>query len=121
MNRFRNLGLALSLLGVLLIAVGASPLFAQEADDHPVTGGAMSHEQMHQMMDAMHGEGTSQRMHEARGEDGERMMEQCAVMMNMMAGMSGMMGAPEDGPAPAMPAGQMSPSMQDMMQQMMGR
>jgi len=53
---------------------------------------ATTHEQMHQMMDAMHGEGASERMHQAMGEDGERMMDQCVAMMNMMSPMRGMMG-----------------------------
>jgi hypothetical protein len=44
--------------------------------------GTMTHEQMHQMMDIMHGEDTSQRMHDAMGEDAERLMEQCVAMMN---------------------------------------
>ena len=45
---------------------------------------ATTHEQMHQMMDAMHGEGATERMHQAMGEDGERTMDQCVAMMNMM-------------------------------------
>ena len=51
----------------------------------------MTHEQMHQMMDAMHGAGTSDRMHEAMGEDAEMVMDQCVGMMNMMGPMMGMM------------------------------
>ncbi len=59
-----------------------------------------SHEAMHQMMDAMHGEGTAARMHEIEG--AEQMMDQCAAMMDMMGGMdrSGMremMGRPGHG------------------------
>ena len=57
---------------------------------------------MHQMMDARHGEGASERMHEAMGEDTERMMDQCVAMMNMMSS-----GGNE--------------SMSDMMRRMMGR
>ena len=68
----------------------------------PQSEAAMSHEQMHQMMDAMHGEGASERMHQAMGEDGERMMDQCVAMMNMM-NMSG------------------DEAMPDMMRRMMGR
>lgn len=66
----------------------------------------ITHEEMHQMMDAVHGEGTSQRMHEAMGEDAEMMMDQCVAMMNMMQGMVG--------------NGNGS-SMMDMMKGMMGR
>lgn len=50
-----------------------------------------SHEQMHQMMDAMHGPGTSAQMHEAMGPDAEPMMDQCASAMQGMQGMQGMM------------------------------
>ena len=46
-------------------------------------GHGETHQQMHEMMDAMHGEGTSQRMHDVMP-DSEKMMEQCAAMMDMM-------------------------------------
>ena len=72
----------------------------------PQSQGAATHEQMHQMMDAMHGEGASERMHEAMGEDGERMMDQCVAMMNMMDMMRSMGG---------------DDAMADMMRRMMGR
>ncbi|MBW3577406.1 MAG: hypothetical protein KY462_06650 [Actinobacteria bacterium] len=48
-----------------------------------------SHSVMHRMMDAMHGEGTAERMHELEGVD--EMMDQCAGMMDAMGGMSNMM------------------------------
>ena len=67
----------------VVTSVGASP----EADDHPYTGG---HPQMHEMMDVVHGPGTSQRMYQARGPEAEKMMDQCAAMLNMMDMMSGM-------------------------------
>ena len=67
----------------VVTSVGASP----EVDDHPYTG---SHPQRHEMMDVVHGPGTSQRMYQAMGPDAEKMMDQCAAMMNMMDGMSGM-------------------------------
>ena len=67
----------------VVTSVGASP----EADDHPYTG---VHLQMHEMMDVVHGSGTSQRMYRAMGLDAEKMMDQCAAMLNMMDGMSGM-------------------------------
>jgi hypothetical protein len=60
---------------------------------------------MHRMMDAVHGEGTSQRMHEAMGPDAEKMMDQCAAMMPGSG--TGMMG------------GQNGDAMRDMMQSMM--
>lgn len=74
-----------------LAALTAGSLFAQAPAPAQVPGGAPNHEQMHQVMDAMHGQGTSRRMHEAMGEDGERIMEQCAGMMGMMQIMGGNM------------------------------
>ena len=44
----------------------------------------LAHDEMHQMMDAMHGAGTSERLHAALGEDVDRMMEQCQMMTAMM-------------------------------------
>lgn len=76
---------------------------------------APTHEQMHQMMDAMHGEGASERMHQAMGGDAEQMMDQCVAMMNMMSAMRGMMG--ED----AMPDMMHERSTSDMTRRMMGR
>ena len=87
-GRYRRL--LLGFAGVALVAVGLSglswtwqsaPVFAQ-----PAGGG--NHETMHEMMDAMHGEGTATRVHEVEG--GEEMMETCDSMMDMMGGMSGM-------------------------------
>lgn len=78
------------LAGAVLIAVGlsglswtwqATPVFAQR----PERG---AHETMHEMMDAMHGPGTAERMHAVEG--AEAMMDRCASMMDMMDGMSGM-------------------------------
>lgn len=83
-------------LGALITTVGlagtlalgpAFPVTAQPAD--PPTG---VHETMDAMMDAMHGPGTADRIHQAPG--GEEMMEQCAAMMAAMGSgtMDGMMG-----------------------------
>lgn len=87
----------------LVFAQGPMPPMPTEQQSEAAT----THEQMHQMMDAMHGEGASERMHQAMGEDGERMMDQCVAMMNMMnmMNMLNMMG--DDVP--------------DMMRRMMGR
>ena len=82
---------------------------------------ATTHEQMHQMMDAMHGEGASERMHQAMGEDGERMMDQCVAMMNMMNMMSPMRGMMGDEAMPGMMGEPRRGSMSDMMRRMMGR
>ena len=96
-----------AIVGLALLLFAARPSFAQP----PSPGrGTPTHEQMHSMMDAMHGEGASRRMHEAMGEDGEKLMDQCVSMMGMMNGnMSGMMGD------------QRGQSMQDMMRGMMGQ
>ncbi|MPZ15314.1 MAG: hypothetical protein GEU73_12965 [Chloroflexi bacterium] len=82
-----------------LVAVPALSAFGQTPEGGQQS--APTHEQMHQMMDAMHGEGTSARMHEMMG---EQMMDQCVQMMAMMQNMPGMMG------------GQSDQSMQEMMQ-----
>jgi hypothetical protein len=52
---------------------------------------------MHGMMDAMMGEGFSERVHEAMPET-EDMMEQCASMMDMKRDMQGMMNMMPMGP-----------------------
>lgn len=101
-----------------LLALGFTTglLFAQSAQPvspPPISGSAFTHDQMHEMMDAIHGEGASDRMHEAMGADGEAMMDQCAAMMVMMMNMQGMMGG--------MMAGPNGTSMSDMMKRMMGR
>lgn len=119
MNRRIILGVAGALGGLTLLAFTAGPMAAQTPPAAtPSRPSAPGHEQMHEMMDAVHGAGASQRMHDAMGPEGERMMEQCAAMMGMMqstdgmmggAGMSGMMGGGKNG------------SMSEMMRQTMGR
>lgn len=80
--------------GVLLAQ--ASPTPSQPAAPQQVT-----HDQMHQMMDAMHGDGTSDRMHQVMGAEADAMIDQCAMMMSMMSGM-GMMGGQPTAPMPGM-------------------
>lgn len=122
--RTRKTAIGGILVGLALFGVTAGASFAQAPPETPamppgpMPGAAMSHEQMHQMMDAMHGEGASQRMHEAMGPDGEKLMEQCVAMMNMMRNMQGMMGG---GGMPGMMGGQDGRSMPGMMDGMMGR
>ena len=107
-------------IGLAVLASTTGALVAQEPTAPPggtPTPGEM-HETMHRMMDAVHGAGTSDRMHEAMGPDGERLMEQCSAMMAMMGmmaqmmggdmsgmmggqGMEGMMGMPSPTPTPA--------------------
>jgi hypothetical protein len=95
-------------LSLALFAVVASPSFAQTP---PPSGGTPTHEQVHQMLDDMHGAGTSQRMHEVMGPDADRMIDQLVAMQDMMQQMHAMMG---DGGMAAMPDDQRQ-MMQDMM------
>ncbi|MBI2940995.1 MAG: hypothetical protein HYY04_11225 [Chloroflexi bacterium] len=123
------LGGTLIALALLALAFTAGVSVAQTlrgASTTPATppaGTAFTHEQMDQMMDAVHGPGTSQKMHEAMGPDGEKLMDQCVAMMGMMGmmgtmqQMQGMMGGEMSG----MMGGQNSPSMRDLMSRMMGR
>lgn len=76
-------------LGAALVAVGLSGLsglLPSAATAQPADRPGDSHETMHVMMDAMHGDGTAERVHEAEG--GEEMMDQCAAMMSMMGDMN---------------------------------
>ncbi len=99
-----KMAVAGAVTGLAMLVVTAGPLSVQ-ARTAP-EGGAPTHQQMHQMMDAMHGKGTSERMHKAMGKDAEQMMDQCTSMMGMMNNMGGMMG---------------DSSMGNMMNGMMGR
>lgn len=108
-------------VSLLMLALTAGVVSAQGPMPPPMPAerqseAAMTHDQMRQMMDGMHGEGASERMHQAMGEDGERMMDQCTGMMNMMGSMRGMMGS-----MPGMMGEPGRESMSDMMQRMMGR
>ncbi len=96
-----KMAVAGSVTGLAMLAVTAGPLSVQ-ARTAP-EGGVPTHQQMHQMMDTMHGKGASERMHKAMGKDAEKMMDQCTSMMNNMGGMMG------------------DSSMRDMMNGMMGR
>lgn len=90
-------GVLALLAGLVLLALTTSPLFAQPPTPNPSagpqSGTTLTHQQMDQMMDALHGQGTSQQMHEAMGPDAEKLMDQCVAMMNTMQAMQGMMGA----------------------------
>ena len=114
--------------GLILLALTTGLVFAQPptaARAESQSDATMTHEQMHQMMDVVHGEGASERMHQAMGEGSERMMDQCAAMMNMMMMMMNMMG-PMRGmmSGEGMPGMMQAPgsgAMSDMMRGMMGR
>lgn len=75
-------GLALATLGIAgLATIASSPAAATQE--------GKSHEVMHRMMEALHGEEAVEQMHAVDG--AEEMMEQCGSMMDAMGGMSGMM------------------------------
>lgn len=100
MNTRVKIALGGALTGLALLALNAGPIAAQQAPTQ--VPAAPTHEQMDQMADAMHGQGTSQRMHETMGADGEKLMDQCVAMMGMMQNMQGMGG--QDGQSmPSMP------------------
>ncbi len=95
----RRLGLGVA--GTFLVAVGGLgllsviPVAAQARGGQAGASDGDSHSVMHEMMDAMHGEGTADRMHEIEGVD--EMMDQCAGMMDAMGRMSNMMGDMSNG------------------------
>ena len=91
---------------LLALAVTTGVLLAQTPPGQPGSGAgrAITHEDMHRMMDAMHGAGFSERMHRAMPET-EEMMDRCVALMNTM-------------PMPRMMGGG---SMPDMTERMMGR
>lgn len=104
-------GLAFLMLGTgLLLGRDFTPVAAVTAASQEQP----SHEDMHRMMDAVHGEGTSQRMHESMGPNAEEMMAQCAAMMTMMQEMQNMM----PGSGHGMMVGQNGDSMRDMMRRL---
>jgi hypothetical protein len=72
-------------------AAAALPVGQQTQEKTPQPG--QTHQRMHEMMDSMMGEGSSDRMHQSMP-GSEEMMEQCAKHMEGMggSGMEGMMG-----------------------------
>jgi hypothetical protein len=82
------------------LASGGAPSESAGAAAH-----SQGHGQMHQMMNSMHGEGASQKMHEAMGPQAEKMMDRCASGMENMDGMGNMQGM--------MGGGMMNGGMQD--------
>lgn len=97
MSRRGKVAIGGAVIGLALLALTSSPVLATgtalAASSHGGTGGNAIHEQMHRMMDAVHGEGASQRMHEAMGPNSERMMEECASTMASMQNIEGMSGS----------------------------
>ncbi len=113
MTRWK-LAIGAGLTAALLAAFSAGTLFAQT----PAPPAAPpTHEEMHRMMDAIHGEGFSERMH-AAVPGSEEMMEQCAAMMGMMRQLGGMKGQGGMAGMTGMMGGE---AMRDMMGRMNGR
>lgn len=82
-------------IGALFVAVGLAGTLtiglAQAVTAQPAGSTVDTHEVMETMMDAMHGPGMAERMHQGVG--AEEMMDQCAAMMATRGGMmDGMMG-----------------------------
>jgi hypothetical protein len=77
-------------VGGVLVAVGLTGLsftFGAPAVAGPADGDR--HEVMHGMMDAIHGDGTAERMHDIEGAD--EMMAECSSMAETMSSMGSMM------------------------------
>ena len=96
MKRLTRSAAGAAVIGLALLGATTSPLFAQTeptptGSPTPSEAPSQARERMIQMMDAMHGEGASERMRQAMGPDADRMIDQCAGMMGMMQG-GGMMG-----------------------------
>ncbi len=90
-----------AVLAVALVVVSAAGLWASSAgpatadpdgpDREAMHEMMANHEGMHGMMNAMHGEGSAARMHDAQG--AEEMMQECSTSMGSMEpGMGSMMG-----------------------------
>lgn len=87
----RTTAAVLSVTAALLsLALTGGVIIAQAAPLQPEDGAALTHDQMHEMMDAMHGAGFSERMHQAMP-GADALIEQCVEMMTMIGQMPGMM------------------------------
>ena len=73
-------GAALLVLGLMGLALTTAGTATAQQD------GNQRHEEMHRMMDGVHGDGTADRMH---AEGGEQMMEDCTSMGSMGSMMRG--------------------------------
>ena len=91
MKRLTRSAAGAAAIGLALLGATSSPLFAQAepaptGSPTPSEAPSQAREQMIHLMDAMHGEGATERMRQAMGHDANRMMYQCAGMMGMMQG-----------------------------------
>lgn len=105
------------ILAAMVSVLGGGPSLGQTTPtDGAQSGTGLTHDDMHRMMDAVHGTGASERMHQAMGPNAEQLIDQCVAMMAMMDNMQSMIG---DG-TPQGAGRQTGESMQDMMRGMMG-
>lgn len=74
-------------LGALLVTIGVVGMMSLSGISAWADEGSRrnSHGVLHEMMDAVHGQGTSNRVHRIEG--AEQMMEQCSQMHDQMGGM----------------------------------
>lgn len=84
-------------LALLVFTSGSALAGGGAAGGAGAAAQTQGHGQMHQMMNSMHGEGASQKMHEAMGPQAEKMMNQCASGMDNMDGMGNMQDMMEGG------------------------
>lgn len=79
-------------LGALLVAIGLLGMLMSWPGLPTMMQESELHETMDEMMDAMHGPGAADRIHQVPGE--EEMMHRCASMMGSMSGamMPGLIG-----------------------------
>jgi hypothetical protein len=90
-----KVALAGAATGLALLAFTSGSALASGGAPPESAGAAaqsQGHGQMHGMMNSMHGEGASQKMHEAMGPQAEKMMDRCASGMDNMGGMGNMQG-----------------------------
>ena len=85
-NRIK-LTIGAGLLALGMLGGATVPALAQSAQPKPSASAGVAvptHQQMDQMMDAVHGAGTSQRMHQALGPNAEKTMDSMVAMMGQM-------------------------------------
>lgn len=83
--------LAGTVFGFAMLGMTAGAAYAEQ-EPTATPGGTSVHEQMHRMMDGVHGSGTSQRIHDQIGSDAEKLMDQCTSAMGTGQNGQGMMG-----------------------------
>jgi NAD(P)H-hydrate repair Nnr-like enzyme with NAD(P)H-hydrate epimerase domain len=91
LHRWRMTVAGGALAGLVALAFATGTLLAQKPSPPPGPASSQpaTHEPVHQMLDAMFGPGTSERLHAALGADAERLMDECMAMMAAMQQMHG--------------------------------